>query len=114
VVKTGFCIFTSLFHANSNDWTKKAIPLPGQEQRASNETDAQSCLQAGASATVNHREDDWVAQVIAANGGKPVDRVVDVEFGANLPARLEMIKTSGTIVTYGSTIVTDPNCPGSA
>jgi hypothetical protein len=33
MVKTGFCSFTALFHANSNDWVKKAIPLPDQEQR---------------------------------------------------------------------------------
>jgi hypothetical protein len=31
MVKTGFCSFTALFYANSNDWMKKAIPLPGKE-----------------------------------------------------------------------------------
>lgn len=78
---------------------------------ASNEEDAQSCRQAGASATVNHRDEDWAAQVVVANNGKPVDRVIDVEFGANLPAVLDMIRTSGTIVTYGSTVVTEPKLP---
>jgi NADPH2:quinone reductase len=34
-----------------------------------------------------------------------------VEFGANLPAVLDMIRTSGTIVTYSSTIVTEPRLP---
>ena len=33
MVMTGFCSFTALFHNNSNDWTKKFIPLPGLEQR---------------------------------------------------------------------------------
>jgi len=78
---------------------------------ASNDKDAQSCIQAGAAAVVNHRDEDFAARVVAANGGAPVDRVIDVEFGANLPATLDMIRTSGTIVTYGSTVVTEPKLP---
>ena len=78
---------------------------------ASNETDAEKCRLAGAYAVVNHRDADWAAQVIAANGGARVDRVIDVEFGANLPAVLDMIRTSGMIVTYSSTVVTEPKLP---
>jgi len=78
---------------------------------ASNETDAENCRLAGAFAVVNHRDEDWAAQVVAANSGALVDRVIDVEFGANLPAVLDMIRTSGTIVTYGSTVVTEPKLP---
>ncbi len=78
---------------------------------ASNETDAASCKDAGASVVVNHREQDWAAQVVEANGGQLVDRVIDVEFGANLPAVLDMIRTSGTIVTYSSTVVAEPKLP---
>ena len=78
---------------------------------ASNDKDAESCRQAGAFAVVNHRDKDWAEQVVAANGGALVDRVIDVEFGANLPAVLDMIRTSGTIVTYSSTVVTEPRLP---
>lgn len=78
---------------------------------ASNEVDAESCRQAGASAIVNHRDVDWAAQVVSANGGHKLDRVIDVEFGANLPAVLDMIRTSGTIVTYSSTVVAEPKLP---
>ena len=78
---------------------------------ASNEEDAESCRQAGASAIVNHRDDDWAAQIVAANDGNKVDRVIDVEFGANLPAVLDMIRTSGTIATYSSTVVAEPKLP---
>ncbi len=78
---------------------------------ASNDNDADSCKRAGAYVTVNHRDEDWAAQVVAANGGAPVDRVIDVEFGANLPAVLDMIRTSGTIVSYSSTIITEPKLP---
>jgi NADPH:quinone reductase-like Zn-dependent oxidoreductase len=78
---------------------------------ASNDNDAQRCRDAGAHETVNHRDEDWAAQIVAANGGARVDRVIDVEFGANLPSVLDMIRTSGTIVTYSSTIVTEPRLP---
>ena len=78
---------------------------------ASNDKDAQSCTQAGAAAVVNHRDEDWAEQVVAANDREPVDRVIDVEFGANIPAVLEVVKTSGSIVTYGSTVVAEPKLP---
>jgi len=78
---------------------------------ASNDTDAESCRLAGAFAVVNHRDQDWAAQVVAANDGALVDRVIDVEFGANLPAVLDMIQTSGTIATYSSTVVAEPKLP---
>lgn len=78
---------------------------------ASSEADAAMCLDAGAASVVNHREDDWAAQVVTANAGSRVDRVIDVEFGVNLPSVLDMIRTSGAIVTYGSTVVTEPKLP---
>ena len=77
----------------------------------SSQRDAVMCMQAGAESVVSHRDDDWAEQVVSANDGCKVDRVVDVEFGANLPAVLDMIRTSGTIVTYGSTVVTEPKLP---
>ena len=36
---------------------------------------------------------------------------MDVEFGANLPAIIELIRTSGTIATYSSTQVPEPSLP---
>jgi NADPH:quinone reductase-like Zn-dependent oxidoreductase len=78
---------------------------------ASNEEDAENCRRAGASVIVNHRDENWAAQAVVANDGNLVDRVIDVEFGANLPAVLDMIRTSGTIVSYSSTIVTEPKLP---
>ena len=78
---------------------------------ASNPEDAQQCLDAGAHAVVSHRESDWPQKVIAANEGHKVDRVIEVEFGANLPAVLELIRTSGTITTYSSMVVNEPKLP---
>ncbi len=51
------------------------------------------------------------ARVKALNEGKPVDRVIDVEFGANLPEVLDCIRTGGVIATYSSTQVKEPQLP---
>jgi len=73
--------------------------------------DKSNCTRAGAVATVNHREADWAAAVLQINGGQTVDRVIDVEFGANLPEVLNVIRPGGTIATYSSTQVTEPKLP---
>lgn len=78
---------------------------------ASNAEDRAACLALGARAVVNHREPGWAAQVLAATGGKRIDRVVDVEFGANLPELLDCIRTGGTIATYASVQVPEPCLP---
>jgi len=77
----------------------------------SNEADATSCFEAGAQSVVNHRDKNWAVQLVRANGGEKVDRVIDVEFGANLSATIEAIRTSGTIVTYGSAAEPEPRLP---
>ena len=77
---------------------------------ASSAADRETCLQAGAEAVVNHRKDNWSAEVFAFTG-KPVDRVIDVEFGANLPEVLKLIRTGGVIATYSSTQVREPQLP---
>lgn len=78
---------------------------------ASNAVDRDLCLELGAVGVVNHRESDWAAKVLKINNGDRVDRVVDVEFGANLPQVLKLIRTSGVIATYSSTQVREPSLP---
>ena len=78
---------------------------------ASNEDDAATCLQAGAHLVVNHRDDKFADAVLEANGGQLIDRVVDVEFGANLPVSIEVLRIGGTIATYASTQVPEPKLP---
>lgn len=78
---------------------------------ASNENDRAACEEAGAHHIVNHRDDDLVGAIMAATGGEPVDRIVDVEFGANLPTSVEVLRVGGTIATYSSTQVTEPKLP---
>lgn len=78
---------------------------------ASNETDSQTCLSVGADVIVNHRQANWGEATLSANNGQKVDRVIDVEFGKNLPEILKTIKTGGTIASYSSTQVPEPRLP---
>ena len=78
---------------------------------ASKPDDERRCRELGADAVVNHREAGWGERAKACNGGRPVDRVVDVEFGANLAEVLQCIATGGTIATYSSTQVREPTLP---
>jgi len=78
---------------------------------ASNTDDEAACKMAGAEAVVNHRQADWAEAVVDYTGGTLVDRVVDVEFGANLESTLKLIKTGGVIATYSSTQVSEPKLP---
>ena len=78
---------------------------------ASNDADAETCRQAGAHQVVNHRDKKFAKAVLDANGGELVDRVVDVEFGANLPVSIEVLRIGGTIATYASVQVPEPKLP---
>ncbi len=78
---------------------------------ASNDEDKAVCEAAGAAHVVNHRGDDVVGAILEATGGEPVDRVVDVEFGGNLPVTIEVLCIGGTIASYASTAVPEPKLP---
>jgi len=78
---------------------------------ASNDADKAACEAAGAHHVVNHRGDDVVGAIMAATQGAPVDRIVDVEFGANLPVSVEVLRVGGTIATYSSTQISEPKLP---
>jgi len=78
---------------------------------ASNDADAEACISAGASKIVNHRDDNCADAVLEATDGEPVDRIVDVEFGANLQTSIDVIRTGGVIATYSSTQVAQPKLP---
>jgi NADPH:quinone reductase len=73
--------------------------------------DDRACTDAGAKAVVNHRQPGWSDDVLEQTGQRKVDRVIDVEFGANLPQVLKLIRTGGTIATYSSTQVPEPKLP---
>jgi NADPH2:quinone reductase len=78
---------------------------------ASNEADAATCIGIGATAVVNHRDAGLPAAILAAANGRAIDRVIDVEFGANLKTSVEVLRVGGTIATYASTLVPRPEMP---
>ena len=65
----------------------------------------------GASAALDYRDPELAHQIIAANGGRPIDRVIDAEVGANLDTSLEVLREGGIIVGYGSVKHPSPELP---
>ena len=78
---------------------------------ASNKDDADACIAAGASKIVNHRDDGCAAAILDASDGELIDRIVDVEFGANLQTSIDVIRTGGVIATYSSMQDAQPKLP---
>ena len=58
--------------------------------------------EAGADDVVNYRTEQLVERVMALTGGHGVDRIVEVDFAANVNADLELVVREGDIVPYGS------------
>jgi NADPH2:quinone reductase len=58
-------------------------------------------MAAGADHTVNYKTGDVAAEIMSVTSGG-VDRIVDVDFGANLPVSARVIKTNGVIASYAS------------
>jgi NADPH2:quinone reductase len=57
---------------------------------------------AGADIALNYRSEDVVARVQAETQGCGVDRIIEVDFGANVALDLQIVKRDGDIVVYGS------------
>lgn len=67
--------------------------------------------QAGADAVFNYRTENIADRVLAATAGSGVDLIVDVDFGANLPTSLAVIKDNAVIATYASMGQAQPVLP---
>jgi NADPH2:quinone reductase len=78
---------------------------------ASSDADRASCESVGADLVVNHRQENWSDSLLSLNNGEKVDRVIDVEFGANLPEVLKLVRVGGEIVTYSSNNDPQPQLP---
>ena len=78
---------------------------------ASNPDDEAACLEAGADHVVDHRAEDFARQVFDASAGELIDRVVDPEFGSNLPVSISVLRVGGTIAAYGSAKNPEPMLP---
>lgn len=67
--------------------------------------------QAGADAVINYRASDVAETILAANGGKKINRIVEVEFGANLAVSNAVLELGGVIAAYGSAANMTPQLP---
>lgn len=65
----------------------------------------------GADAVVNYRQGDPAAAILAATQGRGIDRIVEVEFGANLPVTRQVLNPNGSVSAYGSMANPDPVLP---
>ncbi|MGE4240052.1 NADPH:quinone reductase [Ramlibacter sp.] len=77
----------------------------------SSEEKAQVARRAGADEVVNYKTEDVAKRALAITGGAGVDHVVDVDFGANLPATVAMTKLGASIATYSSMSQPQPSIP---
>jgi NADPH:quinone reductase len=75
------------------------------------ETKAELVRASGADATVNRRAEDVVQRVLDLTDGQGVDRIVEVDFGANLEQDVALIKPNGVIASYSSTARPEPVLP---
>ncbi|MBK0328738.1 NADPH:quinone reductase [Rhodobacteraceae bacterium F11138] len=66
---------------------------------------------AGADVVLDYRAPDLADRILAANDGRPVDRIVEVEFGTNITTNTEVIAENGVICAYGSALDMTPALP---
>jgi NADPH2:quinone reductase len=90
-------------------WAKRAgahvIATVGSEAKAD------LARASGAAATVNRRAEDVVQRVLDLTDGQGVDRIVEVDLGANLEQDTALIKPNGVIASYSSTAQPEPVFP---
>ncbi len=65
----------------------------------------------GAEATIDYRAGDVAAAVMSLTDGRGVDRIIEVDFGANLATDQAIIRPFGVIASYSSTRVREPAFP---
>jgi NADPH2:quinone reductase len=65
---------------------------------------------AGADLVINYKSEDVAKKVLEFSPGG-VDRVVEVDFGANLPINIQILKINGSIASYASMGNPEPKIP---
>lgn len=75
----------------------------------SSEAKAEHARAAGADIVINYRNEDVVERIRSVVGG--VDRVVDVDFGKNLPVTVRVLNPFAAITCYATMSVREPPFP---
>lgn len=65
----------------------------------------------GADHVINYRTEDVAERVLALTDGKGVDRIVEVDFGANLDVSCRVLKMNGVLTAYASMGDPEPKLP---
>lgn len=63
---------------------------------------------AGADLVLDYRTDDVATAVLDLTGGKGVERIVEVDFGANLETTMSVLADNAVVSMYASVAVPDP------
>ncbi|MBO9448960.1 NADPH:quinone reductase [Tropicibacter sp. R16_0] len=66
---------------------------------------------AGADVAIDYSAPDLAQQILAANGGQPIPKIIDVELGVNLDIDAEVIAENGRLNAYGSAKNMTPTLP---
>ncbi|WJR65300.1 NADPH:quinone reductase [Neorhizobium sp. CSC1952] len=77
----------------------------------SNPEAAAHVMDAGAFATIDRKREDVTARVLELTEGAGVDRIVEVDFGANLELDAAVLKRNGTVASYSSSSNPAPTLP---
>ena len=77
----------------------------------SSEKKAEIAKEIGAEHTINYKTENVSDTVKQITNGKGVDRVIEVDFAANLETNLQILKRNGTIATYATDSQVLPQVP---
>ena len=77
----------------------------------SSDEKGQIALAAGADQTINYREGETAAKIIAATDGRGVDLIVEVDMAANFLVSQQILKSSGTLAVYAAGNADGPTVP---
>ena len=69
------------------------------------------CKEAGADFVTGHPSADTGKAILEYTGGRKLDRVVDGNFGENLPFLLDLMGKNGVIASYASSTLPEPVLP---
>ncbi|PWT75392.1 MAG: NADPH:quinone reductase [Proteobacteria bacterium] len=79
--------------------------LKGAKQVVASVSSAEKAMlarAAGADLTINYKAEDLAARCLSATDGKGVERIIEVDFAANVEADLKALRPEGDVVVYGS------------
>ena len=77
----------------------------------SNSKAAEHARTAGADAVIDRHHEGVATRVLALTGGRGVDRIVEVDFAANLDTDIRCLRDNGTIASYSCSSDANPSLP---